>query len=357
VRILEVGAGTGGTTTAVLPALLPDRTTYWYTDVSDLFLAKAEQKFAAYPFLRFGLLDLERDPLAQGFPAHGFDVIFGANIVHATSDLRVSVERLRSLLAPGGVVVLLEATTDQAWYDVTTGLIEGWQAFTDGIREDSPLATPDQWRDVFDGAGFERFVAFPETGSPAEVLGAHILIARVPGGVLSAEERSAAGQLDAIKPAARSTDNAPVVEAQADAFARQLAAALPDDRHEQLVEYVRGHVAAVLRADGPPDRRGRLMDLGLDSLMAVELRNRLSAGLGLTRSLPATLMFDHPTIDAIASHLAQQVTRGAEPAAPVPAAAAAPVAATAAGALSAADLAELSDSDVEALLIQKLGTI
>jgi acyl transferase domain-containing protein/NADPH:quinone reductase-like Zn-dependent oxidoreductase/acyl carrier protein/SAM-dependent methyltransferase len=356
VRILEIGAGTGGTTTAVLPALLPDRTTYWYTDVSDLFLAKAVQKFAAYPFLRFGLLDLERDPLAQGFPAHGFDVILGANIVHATSDLRVSLEQLRSLLVPGGIVVLLEATADQAWYDVTTGLIEGWQAFTDGIREKSPLATPEQWREVFSRTGFERFAALPETGSPAEVLGAHILIARAPGGVLSAEERSAADRLDAIKPRGQSTKaDAPMVEAQADAFARQLAASLPDDRHEQLVKYVRGHVAAVLRADAPPDRRGRLMDLGLDSLMAVELRNRLSGGLGLTRNLPATLMFDHPTIDAIASYLAQQLTRGA--AAGALTAVSVPAAAASAGALSAADLAELSDSDVEALLIQKLGTI
>ena len=67
--------------------------------------------------------------------------------------------------------------------------------------------------------------------------------------------------------------------------------------------------AGVLRLDPTalPERRQRLMDLGLDSLMAVELRNRLASGAGAAVTLPATLMFDYPTIDAIAQFLGQQL--------------------------------------------------
>jgi hypothetical protein len=49
------------------------------------------------------------------------------------------------------------------------------------------------------------------------------------------------------------------------------------------------------------------MDLGIDSLMAVELRNALSSELGLPRALPATLIFDYPSVEAIAGYLASRV--------------------------------------------------
>ena len=53
-----------------------------------------------------------------------------------------------------------------------------------------------------------------------------------------------------------------------------------------------------------------LKEIGLDSLMAVELRNALTRSLG--QPLPATLLFDHPTLDALAAHLAQRLDLDAE---------------------------------------------
>jgi len=76
-----------------------------------------------------------------------------------------------------------------------------------------------------------------------------------------------------------------------------------------MVAWVRAQVAAVLGVTAGaelPGARQRLFDLGLDSLMALELRNRLEAELQL--GLANTLVFDYGTIDALAEHLNQRLT-------------------------------------------------
>ncbi len=349
-RVIEIGAGTGGTTAALLPALPADRTVYWFTDVSTAFLGRAEQKWPAYGFLRYGILDIERDPAEQGFPRHGFDVVVATNVIHATRDIPATLGRARSLLAPGGLLVLCEATAHLPWFDVTTGLIEGWQRFEEAARSDSPLLTAADWRTALERAGFDGVAVLPESGSPAEILGQHVLVARAPAEAGPASD-AGSRQLERVPVGARAA-----APASAEA-ARRLREALPADRSHLAVEYVVGQVAAVLRVARPEtlDPRQALMDLGLDSLMAVELRSRLALGLGLGRGLPATLIFEHPSIEAIAALVVRLVTEanGAPVEGRAEAAAAPPTVASEA----AARIAELSEDEVEALLVKKLESL
>ena len=62
IRVLEIGAGTGGTTAALLPHCPPDRTQYVFTDVSPSFFSRAREKFARHPFVSYRTLDVESDP-------------------------------------------------------------------------------------------------------------------------------------------------------------------------------------------------------------------------------------------------------------------------------------------------------
>ena len=105
-RILEVGAGTGATTARVLPELegFPaERIRYRFTDISSYFTERAKNLFADYPFMEYGVLDVDRDPLeANAASAGSADVILAANVLHNAHDLERSLRFLRTMLSPGG---------------------------------------------------------------------------------------------------------------------------------------------------------------------------------------------------------------------------------------------------------------
>ena len=156
VRILEIGAGTGGTTYRVLQQLPEEQTEYFFTDVSNLFLVKARAKFRNYPFVRYQLLDIEQDPEKQGFASHSFDLILASNVLHATADLRKTMRHVKRLLAAQGLLIMLEATRPQRFGDLIVGLTEGWWKFTDSdLRPSHALMTRDNWLRLISESGFE----------------------------------------------------------------------------------------------------------------------------------------------------------------------------------------------------------
>lgn len=299
-RVVEIGAGTGGTTASVLGALPPERAEYFFTDVSAAFFDAAEAKFSEHPFVRYQALDIERDPAGQGFGAHQFDIAIAANVLHATSDLAATLENAKELLGPGGLLLIYETTTHPIWFDISIGLIEGWHKFNDAWREGNPLLDAQKWESILRERGFENAASFPEQDSVASVLPNHVIVAQVPA-------FEAAGASAMTQSASFKREDAPPGEN----FAKRVREAETGEAHELLVEFVRDRVSRILRLEPGREieRRARLMDHGVDSLMAVELRNRLSKGLGLERPLPATLIFSYPTCEKIADYLVQDVLR------------------------------------------------
>jgi acyl carrier protein len=130
----------------------------------------------------------------------------------------------------------------------------------------------------------------------------------------------------------------------------RLDAAAPARRRHLLTEHIAWRVVRVLGGDPALtiDRLRPLKELGIDSLMAVELRNGLKADLRLDGGLPATLVFDHPTVDAIAAYLDEEVLSAASPkAARIP-----PREAAAADSMLSR-LEQLSDDEVDRLLHER----
>ena len=175
-RVLEIGGGTASTTQYVLP-VLPPETEYVFTDISPLFVARAAEKFSSRAGMQFVVFDVDdKEPLEQGLTPGSFDMIIAANVLHATRDLRRTMSRVRELLRPGGVLVLLEGTRPLRWVDLTFGMTEGWWRFTDReLRPQHALLAPTQWRALLESSGFDQTAAAPEN---VEAAGQTVLLAR-----------------------------------------------------------------------------------------------------------------------------------------------------------------------------------
>ena len=154
-RVIEVGAGTGSATAAVLPELPAGRYDYTYTDISAGFFAEAEASFGgSESAIEYRVLDIEHDPMSQGFDAHGYDLVIASNVLHATRYLHETLAHCRALLAPSGQLVALENLRGQGWLDLTFGQLDGWWRFADDYRPHHALASPAVWRRALGDSGF-----------------------------------------------------------------------------------------------------------------------------------------------------------------------------------------------------------
>ncbi|KAI9730332.1 MAG: hypothetical protein M1835_003575, partial [Candelina submexicana] len=112
-RILEIGAGTGGTTASVLRDLVTESGQrmyfeYCYTDISSGFFVAAKERFKDFQNIRYAVLDISKDPIEQGFEAGTYDLILASNVLHATPSIQSTLQNVRCLLHPQGQLLLQE---------------------------------------------------------------------------------------------------------------------------------------------------------------------------------------------------------------------------------------------------------
>ncbi len=204
-RIIEVGAGTGSGTSVVLPELPDGRFDYLYTDISAGFFAEAEKRFSQNgAALEYRPLDIERDPVTQGYSPHSYDLVIAVNVLHATRDLGETLSNCLRLLAPSGVLVAVESLRGRGWQDMTFGQLDGWWRYSDSYRPNHALASPGVWLQALSDRGFvDSVVLGGESQDSQGPLGSGVILARGPekvewpGGVwvLAAGEGSAGEKL------------------------------------------------------------------------------------------------------------------------------------------------------------------
>ncbi|KAK2038771.1 beta-ketoacyl synthase domain-containing protein [Colletotrichum somersetense] len=154
-NILEIGAGTGGTTHTSLKYLKSAFASYTYTDISPGFFERAASVFSSdAPKMVFKTLNIERDPVEQGFQEQSFDLILASNVIHATKHLETSVANCRRLLRPGGYMILLEVTSESLWPQTVFSALPGWWLGQDEGRINHPTVSISEWDGIVRRCGF-----------------------------------------------------------------------------------------------------------------------------------------------------------------------------------------------------------
>ncbi|GGS60367.1 non-ribosomal peptide synthetase [Streptomyces griseoviridis] len=170
-RVLEVGAGVGGTSAAAFEALADQDVEYLFTDVSPFFLNGAQERFADVPFVDYGLFDMNTDPRSQGLDPNSFDVIVAANVLHNARNAATMLGRLRELLAPGGRLLFTEPTRESPELLIFMAFLmdagETGVDFADVRRgQDRMLLDREEWTRLLRQAGATELWHLPRDPGP-----------------------------------------------------------------------------------------------------------------------------------------------------------------------------------------------
>jgi len=272
VRIVEVGAGTGGTTAAILEALQPlsDAVEFCFTDISPSFTRYAKKRFAGrYPWLDYRTLNIEKDLPGQGFDLHRFDVVVAANVLHDTRDIEFTLEQTRKLLKPGGLLVLNEFTAVKDCLFFSGALLHGYWLFEDPDRRlrDSCLLDVPRWSPVLERAGFTLLEALV-----------------LPTQSVDGEHSQSVMLCEAGGEAAESAGQRP-----------EKSGIIGQHVEKDILRLLGEERAAAYTAQRP------LMEMGLDSIELVELKSSLRGRYGV--KLPSAFLFEHATQEKIVKAL------------------------------------------------------
>lgn len=150
--ILEVGAGTGATTTPVLTQIAQLETPLQshVTDISPSLVGDLQHRLGdLYPFSCYRTLDIEKG--GDG----NFGTIYASNVLHATSNIESVIANLTKMLAKNGRLIINELVEFSAYTTVTFGLTKGWWLSEDKQRlPHTPLLSVDGWTNILTKNGF-----------------------------------------------------------------------------------------------------------------------------------------------------------------------------------------------------------
>jgi 3-oxoacyl-(acyl-carrier-protein) synthase/SAM-dependent methyltransferase len=300
-RVLEIGAGTGGTSAIVLAHLRPFQQAmeeYCYTDLSQAFFFYAEENYVPdHPYICCKRLDIERAIEDQGFEPGSYDVVVAANVLHATKNIRQTLRNAKAALRTGGLLLLNEVSEKSLYAHLTFGLLDGWWRFEDADWRipNCPGLWPSQWEQLLKEEGF-RSIQFP--AREAHDLGYQIIAAHSDGIIRQRREVSEIPSLPTAPVASKPRESK--------AGEKRQKAILEPGLLIPLEKHIRAGILESLSSAlkiNPGDIAADIAfsDYGIDSILGVKFIEGVNQKLSI--KLNTAVIFEYPTLDRLSQYV------------------------------------------------------
>ncbi|NKB24234.1 MAG: SDR family NAD(P)-dependent oxidoreductase [Kiritimatiellae bacterium] len=297
VKILEIGAGTGGTTAGLLPQLRPFQDQiqeYCYTDLSKAFLIHAEEQYApGNPYLTTHIFDVSKPLSGQGIQGDHYDLVIATNVLHATRNIRQTLRNAKAALRKHGLLLMNELSMSTLFNHLTFGLLEGWWLYDDEALRipGCPGLTPETWANVLEEEGFHS-TFFP--AQKAHKWGQQVIVTESDGLIRQQQALASTRKRKAPQISKVSSESIATVEIPTKGK-------VPTSLREKSVAYLKKLVASSIKISSHQlDPSKPLEEYGLDSILVVQLTNTLGK---VFEDISSTLFFEVQTLDALVDHL------------------------------------------------------
>jgi polyketide synthase PksM len=290
IRIIEIGAGTGGTSEVVLEKLKPLGEyieEYCYTDISQAFLLHAQNQYAeGNPFLTCKLFNLEMPLENQNVQQGSYDIAIAANCLHTTTDISVSIENAKAVLKKNGLLVLNEMNGNDLFSHLIFGMLEGWWLYKDSeLRiEGCPGVDRDVWKSLLAAEGF-RDVYLPYSADYDAMQ--EVIVAKSDGILYQRRTQP-------VQERAQKKENS----------IKMVQPPEPSGKLYKIIEdYLKEQVGICLKID--PEQiapESGLAEYGVDSILSVNLVKQFNEALKIEMDI--TVLFEYSSIDELAKHIA-----------------------------------------------------
>lgn len=166
IRILEVGAGVGGSSIELLSKIQSCNVEYYFTDISNFFFNKAKVIFSQYnDWIRYKIYDINKSNWEQGFENEKFDIILCGNVLHNAVDIKKSLNNLKEMLHNEGSLFIIEEVRKR--YALMTSVefefAEAAVKYEDGRKiSESIFINFDEWQRIIKTMEGNIFMSYPE---------------------------------------------------------------------------------------------------------------------------------------------------------------------------------------------------